>query len=211
RLMGPVDNLFLFDYAIESREKFNLWFSGVKNKISLTLKYMTPLQATSTLGNILVYEMIKAKCKVEEEKTQHSQNNKKMAIKNDLRTMFHFRVVDAAFLKIILYTMLTNDEMDVIGFATMLHDLVDFGYDISVKESSNILLTVTNDKIDIESVKNEYIRMANGLQYIIEKYKHDACSSTEYQHEYLELKGLLLDILENDNFDKKEIKDTKEF
>jgi hypothetical protein len=77
--------------------------------------------------------------------------------------MLHYRIVDAAFLKIIPYTMLTSDELNVIGFATVLHDMVDFGYDISVKESSNTFLTITGGKIDTDSVKKGYVRMANGL------------------------------------------------
>ncbi|CAG8523817.1 7318_t:CDS:1, partial [Scutellospora calospora] len=229
RLMGPTDNLFLYDYAVESRENINAWFSGARNKIALLFKYMTPLQATSTLGNVIAYETIKAKCRVEEASRRYSQVNKKMAVWKDLRAMLHFRVVDAAFLKIVPYTMLTVDEMDVIGFATMLHDLVDFGYDISVKESSNIFLTITGGKIDMDSVKKGYIRMANGLQYIIERYKYDACGltflsthfwqiangrhrvipsiyngATNYQHEYLELQGTLLDALQDNNFTKKD-------
>ncbi|CAG8460644.1 18953_t:CDS:2 [Dentiscutata erythropus] len=67
RLMGPADNLFFYDYAVESREKnINAWFSGARNKIAPLFKHMTPLQATSTLGNIMAFEMIKAKCRVEE-------------------------------------------------------------------------------------------------------------------------------------------------
>ncbi|CAG8718023.1 11550_t:CDS:2, partial [Racocetra persica] len=231
RLVGPVDIMFLYDYAIENRMNFNtfdMWFSGVRNKIALLLKHMTPLQATSILGNILCYEMVKAKCRVEEASRRCSQVNKKMAVWKDLRTMFHFRVVDAAFLKIVPYTMLTTDEMDIIGFGSVLHDLADFGYDISVKEPSNTFLTITGGKIDMDSIKKGYIRMANGLQYLIERYKYDACGlvflathfwqiangrhriipsiyngATNYQHEYLELKGTLLDILQNNNFTKK--------
>ena len=68
RLMGPVDNLFMYDYAVQSRGKaMNTWVNGVRSKIETTLKYMTPLQATSTWGNIIAYEMIKAKSTVEEE------------------------------------------------------------------------------------------------------------------------------------------------
>ncbi|KAF0531190.1 hypothetical protein F8M41_011890 [Gigaspora margarita] len=125
--------------------------------------------------------------------------------------------------------MLTVDETDVIGFATVLHDLVDFGYDVCVKESSNTFLTMTDGKIDIESVKKGYIRMANGLQYVLEKYRYDACGltflsthfwqlangrhrvvpsiyngATNYQHEYLEFKGALLDILQDKKFAKKD-------
>ncbi|RIB30158.1 hypothetical protein C2G38_2279217 [Gigaspora rosea] len=190
---------------------------------------MTPLQAASTLGNVMGYEMIKAKCRVEEASRRYSQINKKMAVWKDLRAMLHYRVVDAAFVKVIPFTMLTVDETDVIGFATVLHDLVDFGYDVSVKESSNTFLTMTDGKIDIDSVKKGYIRMANGLQYVIEKYKYDACGltflsthfwqlangrhrvipsiyngATNYQHEYLEFKGTLLDILQDKNFAKKD-------
>ncbi|CAG8660132.1 42114_t:CDS:2 [Gigaspora margarita] len=230
RLMGPVDNLFLYDYAVESREKnINAWFSGARNKISLLYKQMTPLQATSTLGNVMGYEVIKAKCRVEEVSRRYSQINKKMAVWKDLRAMLHFRVVDAAFVKVVPFTMLTVDEMDAIGFATMLHDLVDLGYDVSVKESSNTFLTMTDGKIDIDSVKKGYIRMANGLQYVIEKYKYDACGltflsthfwqmangrhrvipsiyngATNYQHDYLEFKGTLLDVLQDKNFTKKD-------
>ncbi|CAG8780236.1 1589_t:CDS:2, partial [Gigaspora rosea] len=230
RLMGPVDNLFLYDYAVESREEnVNAWLSGARNKIALLFKQMSPLQAASTLGNVMGYEMIKAKCRVEEASRRYSQINKKMAVWKDLRAMLHYRVVDAAFVKIVPFTMLTVDETDVIGFATVLHDLVDFGYDVSVKESSNTFLTMTNGKIDIDSVKKGYIRMANGLQYVIEKYKYDACGltflsthfwqlangrhrvvpsiyngATDYQHEYLEFKGALLDILQDKNFAKKD-------
>ncbi|CAG8759398.1 3918_t:CDS:2, partial [Racocetra persica] len=225
RLMGHVDNLFLYDYAVESREfNINEWFSGARNKIAILFKYMTPLQATSTLGNVISYEMIKTKCRVEEASRRYSQVNKKMPVWKDLRAMLHYRVVDAAFLKIVPYTMLTVDEMDIIGFATVLHDMVDFGYDVSVKESSNTFLTITGGKIDMDSVKKGYIRMANGLQYIIERYKYDACGltflathfwqianghhriipsiyngATNYQHKYLELKSTLLDVLQDDN------------
>ncbi|KAF0431159.1 hypothetical protein F8M41_005439 [Gigaspora margarita] len=185
---------------------------------------MTPLQATSTLGNVMSYEMIKTKCKVEEASRHCSQVNKKMAVWKDLRAMLHYRVVDAAFLKIVPYTMLTDDEMNAIGFATLLHDVVDFGYDLSVTESSNTFLTITGGKIDVDSVKKGYIRMANGLQYIIEKYKYDACGltflathfwqmangrhriipsiyngATNYQHKFLEFEGTLLDILQDNN------------
>ncbi|CAG8845195.1 30797_t:CDS:1, partial [Racocetra persica] len=74
RLMGPVDNLFLYDYAVKSRElNINEWFSGTRNKIAILFKYMTPLQATSTLGNVMSYEMIKAKCRVEEASRRYSQ------------------------------------------------------------------------------------------------------------------------------------------
>ncbi|CAG8460631.1 18952_t:CDS:1 [Dentiscutata erythropus] len=143
--------------------------------------------------------------------------------------MLHYRVVDAAFLKVVPYTMLTVDEMDVIGFAAVLHDMVDFGYDVSVKESSNTFLTIVDGKVDMDSVKKGYVRMANGLQYIIERYKYDACGltflsthfwqlangrhriipsiyngATNYQHEYLELKGTLLDVLQDNNFIKKD-------
>ncbi|RIB23201.1 hypothetical protein C2G38_2291835 [Gigaspora rosea] len=164
RLMGPVDNLFLLDYAAESRgNNINAWLSGVRNKISFLFKRMTPLQATSTLGNIMSYEMIETKCKVEEASRHCSQVNKKMAVWKDLRAMLHYRVVDAAFLKIVPYTMLTDDEMNAIGFATLFHDVVDFGYDLSVTESSNTFLTITGGKIDVDSVKKGYIRMANGL------------------------------------------------
>ncbi|CAG8495880.1 18833_t:CDS:2, partial [Racocetra persica] len=225
RLMGPVDILLLYDYAVESREfNINEWFSGAKNKIAILFKYMTPLQATSSLGNVMSYEMIKAKCRVEEVSRRYSQVNKKMAVWKDLRAMLHYRVVDAALLKAVPYTMLTVDEMDVIGFATVLHDMVDFGYDVSVKESSNTFLTIAGGKIDMDSVKKGYIRMANGLQYIIERYKYDACGltflathfwqiangrhriipsiyngATNYQHKYLELKSTLLDVLQDDN------------
>ena len=144
RLMGPVDNLFMHDYAVESRgAEINVWFEGIRQKIETTLKHMTPQQATSTLGNIMAYEMIKAKCKVEEVSRRNGQINRKMAVWKDLRAMLHYRVVDAAFLKIVPYSMLTDDEMDAIGLATVLHDMVDFGYDISVKESSNTFLTIT--------------------------------------------------------------------
>ncbi|CAG8760548.1 40590_t:CDS:2 [Gigaspora margarita] len=230
RLMGPVDNLFLYDYAVESREdNVNAWLSGARNKISLLYKQMTPLQAASTLGNVMGYEMIKAKCRVEEASRRYSQINKKMAVWKDLRAMLHYRVVDAAFVKIVPFTMLTVDETDVIGFATVLHDLVDFGYDVCVKESSNTFLTITDGKIDIDSVKKGYIRMANGLQYVLEKYRYDACGltflsthfwqlangrhrvvpsiyngATNYQHEYLEFKGALLDILQDKKFAKKD-------
>lgn len=64
-----------------------------------------------------------------------------MAVWKDIETLLKYRVVDAAFLKIYPLTMLTSDEMNAIGFATLLHDMVDFGYDISVKESSNTFLT----------------------------------------------------------------------
>ncbi|CAG8636357.1 3665_t:CDS:1, partial [Dentiscutata erythropus] len=235
RLMGPTDNLFLYDYAVESRENINTWFSGARNKIGFLFKYMTPLQATSTLGNVMAYEVIKAKCRVEEASRRYSQINKKMAVWKDWRAMLHYRVVDAAFLKIVPYTMLTVDEMDAIGFATVIHDLVDFGYDLSVKESSNTFLTITGGKIDLDSVKEGYIRMANGLQYVIERYKYDACGltflsthfwqmangrhriipsiyngETNYQHEYLELKGTLLDALQNNNVTKKDSIDALE-
>lgn len=230
RLMAPLDNLFMYDYAVENRPEVSEWFSGVRNKIALLFKYMTPLQATSTIGNVMCYEMIKSKCKVEEASRKYSQINKKMAVWKDLRAMLHYRVVDAAFLKIVPFTMLTDDEMNIIGFATVLHDMVDFGYDVSVKESSNTFLTITNGKIDIESVKKGYIRMANGLQYIIEKYKNDACGLTflathfwqmsngrhriipsiyngsiKYQHEYLEFNGELLDVLNDSKIIKKNI------
>ena len=101
-----------------------------------------------------------------------------MAIWKDLRSMLHYRVIDAAFLKIVPFTMLSDDELDAIGLATCLHDIVDFGYDISVKESSNTFLTITKGKIDQESVKNGYKKVANALQYMIEKYKYDACGLT---------------------------------
>ena len=179
KLMGPVDNLFMYDYAADSRDKdLKVWLEGVRKKIATTLKHMTPLQATSTLGNIMAYEMIRSKCRVEEVSRRYGQVNKSMAIWKDLRTMLHYRIVDAAFLKIVPFTMLTVDEMDTIGFATLLHDAVDFGYDISVKESSNTFLTLTEGKIDIDSVKKAYVRMANGLQYILERYKYDACGLT---------------------------------
>lgn len=146
-----------------------------------------------------------------------------MAVWKDLRTMLHYRVVDAAFLKIVPFTMLTADEMDVIGFATLLHDMVDFGYDVSVKESSNTFLSITGGKVDPESIKKGYTRLANGLQYVIEKYKHDACGLTflsthfwqlangrhrvvpcifngasDYQHDYLQLNGTLLDVMNDE-------------
>jgi len=147
-----------------------------------------------------------------------------MAVWKDLRPMLHYRVVDAAFLKIIPFTMLTVDELDIIGFATVLHDMVDFGYDVSVKESSNTFLTLTEGKIDIDSVKKAFVRMANGLQYVIERYKYDACGLTflsthfwqmangrhriipsiyngacKYEHNYLYLKGSLLEVLHDKN------------
>jgi hypothetical protein len=44
RLMGPIDNLFQYDYAVESRGKdINNWFNGVRAKIETVLKHMTPL------------------------------------------------------------------------------------------------------------------------------------------------------------------------
>lgn len=111
----------------------------------------------------MAYEMIKAKCHVEEQARALSQVNNRMAVWRDLRSMLHYRVVDAAFLKIIPWTMHTMDEMDVIGYATVLHDLVDFGYDVSVKESSNTFLTITGGRVDDESLKRGFTRMANGL------------------------------------------------
>lgn len=86
-----------------------------------------------------------------------------MAVWKDLRAMLHYRVVDAAFLKIVPYSALTDDEFDAIGLATVLHDMVDFGYDVSVKESSNTFLTITGGKIDPESARKGYTRLANGL------------------------------------------------
>lgn len=86
-----------------------------------------------------------------------------MAVWKDLRAMLHYRVVDAAFLKIVPYSNLTDDEMDAIGLATVLHDMVDFGYDISVKESSNTFMTITQGKIDPISAKKGYVRLANSL------------------------------------------------
>jgi hypothetical protein len=71
-----------------------------------------------------------------------------MGVWTDLRAMLHYRVVDAAFLKLVSFTMLSDDEMNVIGFGGVLHDIIDFGYDISVKESSNTFLTITNGKVD---------------------------------------------------------------
>ncbi|CAG8723472.1 8006_t:CDS:2 [Gigaspora rosea] len=85
----------------------NAWLSGVRNKLAFLFKHMTPLQATSTLGKIMSYVMIKTKCKVEETSRHCSQVNKKMAVLKDLRAMLHYRVVDAAFLKTAPYTMLT--------------------------------------------------------------------------------------------------------
>lgn len=42
--MGPIDLLFFYDYAVESKGKeFNKWFAGARNKIAYVLKHMTPL------------------------------------------------------------------------------------------------------------------------------------------------------------------------
>jgi hypothetical protein len=237
RLMGPVDNLFFYDYAIENGDpKFKEWLFGVKRRIEQTLDNMNTLNYTSTLGNIMAYEMIRAKCKVEEVSRKSGQINKRMAIWKDLRKMLHYRVVDAAFLKIVPFCQLTNDELDVIGCATLLHDMVDFGYDVSVKESSNTFLTITEGKIDIDSLKKGYVRTANALQYIIDNYKNDACGLTFlathfwqmangrhriipsiyngasiYEHEYLNFGDKkLLDILKMKDTPKGIIKDASQ-
>jgi len=190
------------------------------------------------LGNVSAYEMIKAKCKVEEVSRRYGQVNKRMPVWKDLGAMLTYRVVDAAFQKIFPFTMLTDDEMHVIGFATLLHDMVDFGYDVSVKESSNIFLTITNGKVDLESAKKGYARMANGLQYVLGKYKYDACGltflsthywqmsngrhrvipniyngATDYHHQYLDFKSAnMLDVLNEDNkFETKVSKSATEY
>jgi len=225
RMMGPVDNLFFLDYAVESRgENLKAWFVGCCNKIATTVRHMTPLQSTCTIGNIMAYEMIKAKCRVEEASRKHSQVNHKMAVWNDLRSMLHFRICDAAFLKIVPFGSLTDDELDVIGFATVLHDMVDFGYDLSVKESSNCFMTMVGGKLDDATVREGYVRMANGLQYILETCRSNANGltflathywqlsngrhrivpsiyngATAYEHKYLQLPGSLLDVLTDKN------------
>lgn len=44
RLMGPVDNLFFYDYAVQNRsESLQKWVLGVTRKIETTLNNMTPL------------------------------------------------------------------------------------------------------------------------------------------------------------------------
>lgn len=175
RLATPVENLFFYDYASESRsEGLNRWLSGVAQKVASSFAHLPPLDATGVLANVLSMEMIRCKARVEEAARRLGVVNHRMAVWTNTSVMLMYRLVDAEFNQLVPYTMWTADEMDALGFGGLIHDVYDFGYDVSVKESSNMFFTMTNGEISETSVRSAYVRMANGLQYVIERYRYDA-------------------------------------
>ncbi|MFI5541735.1 hypothetical protein ACIA5H_35695 [Nocardia sp. NPDC051900] len=175
RLVQPAGNIFFYDYAIESRsESLKEWVFGVARKVDSLFEHLPPLDATGVLCNLMNGEMVRCKARVEETARRLGFVNDRMILWKDKSAMLQYRAIDGMAGQLIPYTMWTNDETEVIGFLALLNDVFDFAYDISVKEPSNLFLTLTDGKIDDDSVKNAYVRFGNGLQYIIERYKYDA-------------------------------------
>ncbi|GAM19945.1 hypothetical protein SAMD00019534_031200 [Acytostelium subglobosum LB1] len=101
--------------------------------------------------------------------------------------MLHYRVIDAVFLKPMVTSSMDDEAYMVIGLACVIHDLPDYGYDLSVCDCSNMLFTLGARDGQYSGIEYAFAVTQAGVQYVADVHRYNASGLTVASVHYWQL------------------------
>ncbi|XP_037027284.1 uncharacterized protein LOC119068023 [Bradysia coprophila] len=223
--LSYVDSLFLFDYGGDwTMPSLRTWLDGLREKIAEVHAIGSNGEKSLLECTILSYEVIRAKKRFEDAMRRRLVKLENICVWKDFRELILFRALDAAFIKSTVTSSHDEEAYYVTGFATVIHDLCDYGYDLSICECSGMLFTLGAVDGSFDSIEYAYAVTLAGVRYISKVHRHTSsgltlasthywqlcngrhrflnCAMSVAEHEHprrLAVKGTLLDTIYNRN------------
>lgn len=177
--LGFADSLFLFDYGGDwTMPSVRTWLEGLGRKIAEVHAVASDSEKSLIEATVLSYEAIRAKKRYEDAMRRSHVKLEYVCIWKDFRELLHYRILDAVFVKSTITSSLDEEGYYVVGFATVVHDLGDYGYDLSVCECSGMLFSLGAVDGSYESIEHAYAITLAGIRYVAKVHRYTASGLT---------------------------------
>ncbi|GAM19939.1 hypothetical protein SAMD00019534_031140 [Acytostelium subglobosum LB1] len=131
--MGHIDNLFLYDYGGDwTMPAIRKWILGMGQRIAEVHAAGEDCIKTCFEACCISYEYVRAKKRYEDNMRRSGVHLINGCAWKDLAQTLHYRALDAVCLKATTNSSMDDEAYLAIGFASVIHDLPDYGYDLSV-------------------------------------------------------------------------------
>ncbi|GAM19957.1 hypothetical protein SAMD00019534_031320 [Acytostelium subglobosum LB1] len=186
--MGHIDNLFLYDYGGDwTMPAIRKWIAGMGQRIAEVHSTGEDCLKSCIEATCLSYEFVRAKKRYEDNMRRSGVHLTNVCSWKDLTEMLHYRVIDAVFLKSTTTSSMDDEAYYVIGFATVMHDLTDYGYDLSVCDCSNMLFTLGARDGQYSGIEHAYAVTLAGVKYVADVHRYNASGLTLISTHYWQL------------------------
>ncbi|XP_037029580.1 uncharacterized protein LOC119069595 [Bradysia coprophila] len=177
--LSVVDSLFLFDYGGDwTMPTVRTWLYGLGCKIAEIHAVGSNGEKSLIEATVLSYETIRAKKRYEDSMRRSNVKLEYVCVWKDFKELLHYRILDAVFVKSTILSSLDEEGYYVVGFATVVHDLGDYGYDISICECSGMLYTLGAVDGTYESIEHAYAVTLAGIRYVSKVHRYTVSGLT---------------------------------
>lgn len=177
--LSAVDCLFLFDYGGDwTMPTMRTWLYGLGQKIAEIHAAGSDGEKSLIEATILSYEAIRAKKRYEDSMRRSNVKLEYVCVWKDFKELLHYRILDAVFVKSTILSSLDEEAYYVVGFATVVHDLGDYGYDLSICECSGMLYTLGAIDGSYESIEHAYAVTLAGIRYVAKVHRYTVSGLT---------------------------------
>ncbi|GAM17766.1 hypothetical protein SAMD00019534_009410 [Acytostelium subglobosum LB1] len=186
--MGHIDNMFLYDYGGDrTMPAIRMWILGIADRIAEVHStgedgIKSCFEATS-----ISYEFVRAKKRYEDNMRRSGVHLINACAWKDLSKMLHYRVIDAAFVKATVNSSMDDEAYMAIGFASVIHDVPDYGYDLSVCDCSNILFTLGARDGQYPGIEYAFAVTLAGVEYVADIHRYAVSGLTLVSTHYWQL------------------------
>ncbi|GAM19938.1 hypothetical protein SAMD00019534_031130 [Acytostelium subglobosum LB1] len=186
--MGHIDNLFLYDYGGDwTMPAIRKWIAGMGQRIAEVHAAGEDCLKSCIEATCLSYEFVRAKKRYEDNMRRSGVHLINVCAWKDLAQMLHYRVIDAVFLKSTITSSMDDEAYLAIGFATVMHDLTDYGYDLSVCDCSNMLFTLGARDGKYSGIEYAYAVTLAGVAYVADVHRYNTSGLTLVSTHYWQL------------------------
>lgn len=177
--LSVVDSLFLFDYGGDwTMPTIRTWLYGLGCKIAEIHAVGSNAEKSLIEATIISYEIVRAKKRYEDSMRRSNVKLEYVCVWKDFKELLHYRILDAVFVKSTILSSLDEEGYYVVGFATVVHDLGDYGYDLSICECSGMLYTLGAVNGTYESIEHAYAVTLAGIRYVAKKHRYTVSGLT---------------------------------
>lgn len=186
--MGQFDNLFLYDYGGDwTMPLLRPLIAGMGRRCAQVHDLAEDSCKAILEATIISYEYVRAKKRYEDNMRRDGIGLQYVCAWKEPRAMLHYRIVDAVFLKSTTTSSMDDEAYDVIGFATVFHDLIDYGYDLSVCDCSNMLFTLAARDGTYEGIEMAYAITVAGVKYVADVHRYNTSGLTLISTHYWQI------------------------
>lgn len=186
--LSAVDSLFLFDYGGDwTMPTVRTWLYGLGCKIAEIHAAGSNGEKSLIEATVLSYENVRAKKRYEDAMRRSNVKLEYVCVWKDFKEMLHYRILDAVFVKSTILSSLDEEGYYVVGFATVIHDLGDYGYDLSICECSGMLFTLGAIDGRYEHIEYAYAITLAGIRYVAKVHRYTVSGLTLASTQYWQI------------------------